>query len=122
MVKPPVRKVTGAERGAGQPGVVGVATLTFFFLPSCPQVVHEKEIQAEDDQVFLVKLQVSPCGFSLVGSSLLNGSWWVCWVLIGALLLLLLILCSHWQSLLAKQPAVTAGRPVVSVAQFSSCF
>ncbi|XP_010789959.1 copine-4-like [Notothenia coriiceps] len=36
------------------------------------QIVHEKEIQAEDDQVFLVKLQ----------------------------------------SLLAKQPAVTAGRPV----------
>lgn len=25
------------------------------------QIVHEKEIQAEDDQVFLVKLQVSNC-------------------------------------------------------------
>uniref|UniRef100_G3NRG0 Dynein light intermediate chain n=1 Tax=Gasterosteus aculeatus aculeatus TaxID=481459 RepID=G3NRG0_GASAC len=41
--------------------------------PPVRKVVHEKEIQAEDDQVFLVKLQ----------------------------------------SLLAKQPAVTAGRPVV---------
>ncbi|TNN85825.1 Cytoplasmic dynein 1 light intermediate chain 1 [Liparis tanakae] len=38
----------------------------------CTKIVHEKEIQAEDDQVFLAKLQ----------------------------------------SLLAKQPAVTAGRPV----------
>lgn len=26
--------------------------------PACRQIVHEKEIQAEDDQVFLVKLQV----------------------------------------------------------------
>ena len=26
--------------------------------PLLPQFVHEKEIQAEDDQVFLVKLQV----------------------------------------------------------------
>ncbi|CAK6949556.1 cytoplasmic dynein 1 light intermediate chain 1 isoform X2 [Scomber scombrus] len=40
--------------------------------PPVRKIVHEKEIQAEDDQVFLVKLQ----------------------------------------SLLAKQPAVTAGRPV----------
>uniref|UniRef100_A0A3B5MU32 Dynein light intermediate chain n=1 Tax=Xiphophorus couchianus TaxID=32473 RepID=A0A3B5MU32_9TELE len=42
--------------------------------PPVRKIVHEKEIQAEDDQVFLVKLQ----------------------------------------TLLAKQPAVTAGRPVVT--------
>lgn len=30
---------------------------TFIFF-ACHQIVHEKEIQAEDDQVFLVKLQV----------------------------------------------------------------
>lgn len=44
-----------------------------FIYFSSHQIVHEKEIQAEDDQVFLVKLQ----------------------------------------SLLSKQPAATAGRPVV---------
>lgn len=28
------------------------------FFPASHQIVHEKEIQAEDDQVFLLKLQV----------------------------------------------------------------
>ncbi|KAF3833792.1 hypothetical protein F7725_024996 [Dissostichus mawsoni] len=67
IVKPPVRKVQSPVKKEN------------VFLDSLRQakltaqhIVHEKEIQAEDDQVFLVKLQ----------------------------------------SLLAKQPAVTAGRPV----------
>lgn len=67
------------------------------------QIVHEKEIQAEDDQVFLVKLQVRGSVFNW-----LFGSWCVCWLLIGE------FLCPHSQSLLAKQPTVTPGRPVVS--------
>ena len=32
--------------------------------PLLPQFVHEKEIQAEDDQVFLVKLQVRDAHFN----------------------------------------------------------
>lgn len=70
IVKPPVRKVRVLQgRVLSEALFDERAAKVNVPSPACHQIVHEKEIQAEDDQVFLVKLQVRRSSHFLVSVS-----------------------------------------------------